>query len=203
MKLRIGAVVVALSSLLPACSAAGDAEPAAAVTEVVTEVVEPEPDIETVDAFHFESGTLELGPFDPLEVYPDVFDPCQEISDEEFAKAGFETDRITTPMADHSILSCTLLPIDRTEKFGLLLAGNIVDRADLELQSTIIAEDVSQILPNMFLYVVDGLEEHNCSAAVATERGHLIAFSVDGFTQHTQQDHCTNAIQTLENLARS
>ncbi|STC69487.1 DUF3558 family protein [Corynebacterium pilosum] len=200
MKLRIGAVVVALSSLLPACSAAGDAEPAAAVTEVVTEVVEPEPDIETVDAFHFESGTLELGPFDPLEVYPDVFDPCQEISDEEFAELGYTTDGVTVPLNESTLMGCTLLSTDTPVLEGLLLSGNLASKDDFLQQTEIISDDISAEVPGMFLFVAPDEEFNNCGAVVSTERGHLIAFSADASKPYNQEVHCQRAIKFLERL---
>ncbi|SES29673.1 DUF3558 family protein [Corynebacterium cystitidis] len=158
---------------------------------------------EAVGAFHFDSGTLEIGPFDPLEVYPDVFDPCQEISAEEFAAAGFKTDGVTTPLANGSILSCVLLPADEGGEFDIILAGNLVDRQEISEKNGIYLDNVSKIVPGMFLYVESGVEEANCSAAVSTKRGHLIAFSLDVYTKKSQDDHCKNAIQTLENLARS
>ena len=43
--------------------------------EPVVEVVQPE-----APAFHFASGTLELGDFDPATLGDDLFDPCTELS---------------------------------------------------------------------------------------------------------------------------
>lgn len=203
MKLRIGAVVVALSSLLPACSAAGDAEPAAAVTEVVTEVVEPEPDIETVDAFHFESGTLELGPFDPLEVYPDVFDPCQEISDEEFAKAGFKTDGVTYPHHDGANFTCHLHPIEGSSQFVTLVAGNIVPREQIFEQAEVLTDQRSGFYPDMLFFKVDSSLGNNCSASVSTVRGHVMASSADSMSSRETQLHCQTAKEIIEDLLRS
>ncbi|WP_218141571.1 DUF3558 domain-containing protein [Corynebacterium cystitidis] len=100
-----------------------------------------------VDAFHFDSGTLQLGLFDPLEVYPDVFDPCQEITAEEFAESGYTTDGITTPLANGSALSCTLLAEENIGNLDILLAGNLVDRDDLLEQATILSDDVSDVVP--------------------------------------------------------
>ncbi|SER89002.1 DUF3558 family protein [Corynebacterium cystitidis] len=158
---------------------------------------------EAVGAFHFDSGTLEIGPFDPLEVYPDVFDPCQEISAEEFAAAGFKTDGVTTPLANGSALSCVLLPDQITSHMSVILAGNLITKDELALTTTLLGENVSSEVTGMFKYREDGVEQSNCVAAVSTERGHFMAFSIDGYNAYSQDDHCKNAIQTLENLARS
>ena len=66
---------VLVVGLLAGCVAEGG--------DPVTEVAEPE-----VPAFHFASGTLELGDFDPATLGDDLFDPCTEISAEEYAAAG-------------------------------------------------------------------------------------------------------------------
>lgn len=203
MKFRIGAVVVALSLLLPACSAGGDAEPAAAVTEVVTEPVKPEPETQTFDAFHFESGTLELGPFDPFEVYPNVFDPCQEISDEEFAELGYTTDGVTVPYHDETNLGCVLHPIDGASQYGVLLAGNIVTREDIFEQTEILNDQHSKIYPDMLFYQADKSLGNSCSAAISTVRGHVIALSADAIGSRNVQTHCQTAKELIEKLLRS
>ncbi len=40
--------------------------------------------------FEFESGFLEFGDFDPYTIGDDIFNPCTEITEQEFAAAGFE-----------------------------------------------------------------------------------------------------------------
>ena len=40
--------------------------------------------------FEFESGFLEFGDFDPYTLGDDIFNPCTEITEQEFAAAGFE-----------------------------------------------------------------------------------------------------------------
>lgn len=203
MKLRIGAVVATLSSLLPACTAGSDAEPAAAVTEVVTEVVEPEPGIEAVDAFHFESGTLELGSFDPFEVYPDVFDPCQKISDEEFAELGYMTDGVTVPYHEATHLTCILHPIDGGSQGAVFLSGNIVTREDIFEQTEILNDQHSKIYPDMLFYQADKSLGNSCSAAISTVRGHVIAGSADTLNSKEVRAHCEIAKTVIENLPRS
>ena len=44
----------------------------------------------TPRGFQFESGFLEFGEFDPYTLGNDIFNPCTEITEEEFAAAGFE-----------------------------------------------------------------------------------------------------------------
>ncbi|STC70294.1 DUF3558 domain-containing protein [Corynebacterium pilosum] len=200
MKLRIGTVVVALSLLLPACSVGSDAEHVAVETEVVTEVVEPEPETQTVDAFHFESGTLELGPFDPLEVYPDVFDPCQEISDEEFAKAGLETDGVTIPQGNYSALYCVGTLEHDPAKYGILIGGSATGKTTIESQATVIDENASSKIPNVFLFIEDDFGSNNCSAVVSTNRGNFSVLFSDGVQKLESLQHCKNAILTLEKL---
>ena len=52
------------------------------------ESAESAAEVAEVPAFHFVSGTLELGEFDPATLGDDLFDPCTEISAEEYAVAG-------------------------------------------------------------------------------------------------------------------
>lgn len=66
---------VLVVGLLAGCAAEGG--------EPVAEVTEPE-----APAFHFASGSLELGDFDPDTLGDDLFDPCTEISAEEYSAAG-------------------------------------------------------------------------------------------------------------------
>ena len=40
--------------------------------------------------FEFASGFLEFGDFDPYTIGDDGFNPCTEITEQEFAAAGFE-----------------------------------------------------------------------------------------------------------------
>uniref|UniRef100_UPI003736195D DUF3558 family protein n=1 Tax=Corynebacterium sp. TaxID=1720 RepID=UPI003736195D len=189
--------------LLPACSAGTDANPAAVVTEIATEVVEPEPEVETVDAFHFESGTLELGPFDPFEVYPDVFDPCQEISDEEFAKVGFKTDGVTYPQHEGTNLGCHLHPIEGTSQFATFVTGNIVPGERIFEQAEVLTDQQSDYYPDMLFFKVDSSLGNNCSAAVSTVRGHFIAGSADSVKSRETQAHCQTAKEIIEKLLRS
>ncbi|SES21965.1 hypothetical protein [Corynebacterium cystitidis] len=65
-----------------------------------------QPVAQKADAFHFDSGTIQIGPFDPDELYPDVFDPCQEITREEIEERGFTTNGITMSEGSGSLLGC-------------------------------------------------------------------------------------------------
>ena len=108
MNIKIRAAAVILSAMLALTGCAGPGEnPAASsgngsgsvlspASEVVGEVPHQSGSDQPTAAgaaprgFEFESGFLEFGDFDPYAIGDDGFNPCTEITEQEFATAGFE-----------------------------------------------------------------------------------------------------------------
>ncbi|WP_165164202.1 DUF3558 family protein [Corynebacterium qintianiae] len=124
-------------------------------------------------AFHFDSGDLVLGPFDPEDVKDNLFDPCTEISDAEFAAAGL-VKRQEQPghQIDSSINSCSLDA--GATNFSILLVANALDKNAIESGSPVFDFEVSE-LPQAFAFgsPVDSISM--CDVAVETRRGTVSA----------------------------
>ncbi|OEY23574.1 hypothetical protein A0K93_03325 [Corynebacterium sp. BCW_4722] len=154
---------------------------------------------ETPQAFVFESGTLEIGDFDPQALGDDLFDPCTEISAAEFAAAGFEN---VEPMPEEmkglnpGISACffTKNPDVMVES----LNNNNAGRSQLEAQGLILNEYHSEILPTMFVYGPKSGGRSACFAQVDTELGGLV--SVAGGASDELEAFCHLAVENLESL---
>ncbi|WP_257203297.1 DUF3558 domain-containing protein [Corynebacterium cystitidis] len=156
---------------------------------------------EAVGAFHFDSGVLEIGPFDPLEVYPDVFDPCQEISAEEFAAAGFKTDGVTMPLANGSALACTLLS-DSSESSSYNVLGNLVTREQIREAAQYYDASPSIKIPDMVSFSTFSDGGRICRAAVSSVRGHLEVSVGVGRGSRPFSELCNEAVEILEDLRK-
>lgn len=100
-------------------------------------------------AFHFESGTLELGDFDPNEIRDVLFNPCEEISAAEYAAIGFEPDERTSRLNGNK--SCDLFPKDDSRLLFAISGGT----ASLEVvrhSRGQLAVDVSDVVPGVYTY---------------------------------------------------
>lgn len=132
-----------------------------------------EPASVEADAFHFESGSLKIGPFDPEEVYPDVFDPCKEISREEFATLGFTITGNTTSLGGGTALFCSLIPKNLSDPLTYSVGGNLVTEQDFLEKTQDLRPAGSTIVPDAVIYSTPADNWSNCRAAVETERGSL------------------------------
>jgi len=165
------------------------AAPTAVESEVAAEATE-------TPAFHFASGDLPLGEFDPYTIGDDLFDPCAEISDEEFAAAGF------TKLRGGSVIrgaagqkGCAF--DTGAEQVSSGLASNAAS-AELITQKTPKIEGwYSDIIPGAF--AVGGLAGSNiCFFAVETTRGVVTAFTRSIKNNISQDELCARSRSTLE-----
>ncbi|SES19696.1 hypothetical protein SAMN05661109_02204, partial [Corynebacterium cystitidis DSM 20524] len=107
------------------------------------------------DAFPFDSGSIRIGPFDPDELYPDVFDPCQEISTEEIEERGFTTDGITMSEGSGSLLGCTFIAGPQHPKIVFTVYGNLASKQD-HIDGGVYSHEVeSDVLDGVFEYVME------------------------------------------------
>lgn len=152
-------------------------------------------------AFHFKSGTLEIGDFDPHALGDDIFDPCTEISPEEFAAAGF--DNVEIFPEDYSGLLQGLKVCDvakhndvASEAFG----NNNANRAYIKDQIPLLPQYKSSILPEIFVFgPKNGVGTH-CYAQVDTVRGGLVSQVTGLGSQQSLERACEVAIRNLETI---
>ena len=152
-------------------------------------------------AFVFDSGVLEIGDFDPYALGDDLFDPCTEITAEEFAAAGFDN---VEPMPEEyaglarGLSACDVEKHDEVpgEGFG----NNNASRVEIEAQTELLADYHSDLLPTLFVYGPRGDISTNCYAQVDTPQGGLVSqvSGVDGF--QTAETTCRIAVENLEVL---
>lgn len=152
-------------------------------------------------AFHFKSGTLEIGDFDPYALGDNLFDPCTEISPEEFAAAGFEN---VEPIPEEYAGLARGLSACEIRNAGDLpiadIASNTADRALIGAKADIFSEYTSHVLPTLFTYDFADPSSTSCFAQVDTVRGGL-SIGVAGLPgRDTRRSTCGLAIQLMERL---
>lgn len=190
----LGAVLVA--TLLAGC---GDQN---AVLEQHAEAeAASSPGTTEVPAFHFESGTLELGDFDPQTLGDDLFDPCTEISEEEFAAAGITGVANEPALSGGNAQGCrTDQPepaVTRTVIAARTTSNDAANAADYEFSF------VESSVDGMYTFKNPTVNPYMCIAQVDTQRGGLsIGISVSGLKKD-RIDPCKVAVNELSNLYRS
>ena len=153
-------------------------------------------------AFHFKSGTLEIGDFDPYALGDDIFDPCTEISQEEFAAAGFDN---VEPIPEEyaglarGISACTFNSHPKVD--SELIGNNNASFAEVSGRLEILTEYESPNLPGIFVYQPPGESGLSCYAQLDTKRGAIVT-SAGIIEKHSYSpDVCAVAISSLEKLA--
>ncbi|WP_288832374.1 DUF3558 family protein [uncultured Corynebacterium sp.] len=184
MKIARGYVLV-LGAVLAACAPQPSGEPAPATT---TEA----------PAFHFQSGDLPLGEFDPHTIGENLFDPCSEISDAEFAEAGFSKD--PSGPIDQSAIGLKSCPIETSsDVLGYGLISNRADSEIIESKTPRLPKFQSDVLPDAF--AVSGVNgEPPCYFAVETERGTFAAYAGSLFPDADIDQLCLEAQNVLESF---
>lgn len=152
-------------------------------------------------SFKFESGELVIGDFDPNTLGDNLFDPCTEISPEEFAAAGFEN---VEPLPDElrglnkGLNACFF--DKHPELMVESLNNNNANRELLEKNGLILEGYSSQVLPSLFVHRPKSQSGSDCYAQVDTLRGGLISAAGGGPGSNDQELSCQIAIQNLESL---
>ena len=153
-------------------------------------------DTAEVPAFHFASGDLVLGDFDYEAIQDSMFDPCVEISEEEFAAVGLKT------LGRQSLRE--------VGKVGCGLAGRDVHRAyaigttnvTLAHQESkpgkVVDPAVSDVVPGLFTYIGDESAGLGCVAAVDTVRGEFSVIVGEGIKPAQLEELCTSAVEIIE-----
>ncbi|WP_232507192.1 DUF3558 family protein [Corynebacterium glaucum] len=204
---KIGTTVLLLALALAGCTVRGDgqlAEPA--FTEVATDSPDGNSPNETVTpaagsprAFVFESGVLEFGDFDPYALGDDLFDPCTEITEAEYAEAGFERLPEFDSINELSGLSYCEIASDSDFVVKSFSNGSL-NRRMLEEAAVVHHRYTSTLLPEIIVYGPKDGVEGDCYTQVDTLRGGVGA-AVGGMSRRVSQDDiCRIAIDMTEQL---
>lgn len=207
-KIRMGVCVLALA--LAGCTTGGDgqlSEPA--FTEIATDVPgesSPNEDVTPAAgsprAFVFESGVLEFGDFDPYALGDDLFNPCTEITEAEYAEAGFERLPEFDIAGSHNELSfCQVKSSSDVVTTGFS-NGSLNERM-LRESGVVYDHYRSELIPEMIVFGPDHGREGDCYTQIDTVRGGLGA-SVGGSPNRMSQDEiCSIAISMTEKFVNS
>ncbi|PMC63947.1 DUF3558 domain-containing protein [Corynebacterium tuscaniense] len=157
-----------------------------------------EPTQTEVPAFHFASGDLVLGDFDYEAIQDSMFDPCEEISEEEFAAAGIKTFG-SQHWREGGNVGCGLAGPDFHR--GYAIGTTPVTRAHLEsTPGAIISSSASDIVPGLLTYRGENPATFGCVAAVDTVRGQFSVSIIQNTQPESLDPLCESAVQIMENL---
>ena len=212
-----GAVLVAV---LAGCSSGGSllVNPAPALNSAVAETDAPAnaPQRDTTDptdsseststrqdappAFHFESGDVVLGDFVYEDVKGNIFNPCEEISADEFAAIGFEMEGKNKRSETKDLNTCFLTKPSDSSGLSYVVIGGSANLSMAVEQGAIVETGVSDTIPRVYSYGPIGIEADICYAAVDTLRGQ-VAVAVGGIENgRSNEDLCNKSIEILEAL---
>lgn len=199
-----GAVLVAV---LAGCSL-GDtsgSDPAGSPASASAEGRQPTdqalgPDHNDPPAFHFKSGDLILGDFTYEEVAGNIFNPCEEISAEEFAAIGFETDGRVQRSHSKDVNACPITANGALAGLEHAIMGGSANLLDTVNQGGFVETGVSELIQGAYSYGPIGVNADICYTAVDTNRGQL-SVGVGGISSSFSDDElCDRSLKILEAL---
>ncbi|WP_115684979.1 DUF3558 family protein [Corynebacterium senegalense] len=148
-------------------------------------------------AFHFESGDLALGEFDPHAIGDGLFDPCAEISDEEFAAAGFSGKHSLGYDAVTQRSGCYFESADDRVMVGFV---STAANKDVAMQQAEVVTDANLgTVPGIYV-VIPRQGGGDCYAIVDTVRGALAAAASSVDVNEDSAHLCAEARHGLEAL---
>lgn len=196
---RAVAALIAVTALfLTSCEQASDATdstPSGERSKASGEATSTETNDEP-PAFHFASGDLPLGDFDYEEIKDNLFDPCTEISAEEFAEAGVEEVGKPGPLPTGGGYVCHLRMGKPPIVFNVSSSGSSKDSVKRDRE--IFDQDASKEIPDVYLYDGDVQQSRVCVAAVDTVRGQFGIVAGDPHETVPIEEVCAAATEALE-----
>ena len=207
MHKRITTVITAVATvcLLSSCTATGLFGQAGPLPETGPKEEAPAPSApdagsesaqEDVPAFHFASGDLVLGDFDYEAIKDNLFNPCEEISAEEFAAVGFEPVKHQYTLSGGGI-GCGL--VGRDVNRGYTISTSSATRRHIQSRpEDVVNGSASTVLPGLVTY--RGAKEggFGCVAAVDTARGQFSVAVGQGLKPAERDELCASAVEIIE-----
>lgn len=198
MRKRTIAVGIAALIVLTGCSPT-DGQDLAETTSSAAETTKAG---EGPRGFHFESGFLEFGDFDPDTLGDDIFNPCTEITPEEYAAAGF--DAIShDPEEDATVgrgLSYCVIEETREDGVATSFSNNRADRELISQSFEILPAYTSEAVPEMFVFRPKHGGEGLCFTQIDTVRGGFGTQAGGSPQRVVNSEICEMAIENLERL---
>lgn len=153
--------------------------------------------------FTFESGFLEFGDFDPYALGDDIFNPCTEITLDEYAAAGFPGIEVEGDGATfHGHNACDIPPTE--EQFARYVVTGFhngrPNREMIEMQGLLLPQYTSELIPELFAFAAIDHDPSDCYTQIDTLRGGFGAAAGSLASDVTQDEMCELAIETTEQL---
>ena len=161
---------------------------------------------ETPRAFYFESGVLEFGDFDPYSLGDSLFNPCTEITPEEYAAAGFPEVIVKDEgRTFHGLNTCHLPSTEEQLKkaVGISFANGNITREMVEERGLLLPEYRSELIPELFAIAANEHYPGICYIQIDTVRGGFGASAGGDPRFVTTEEMCNAAIEIVEQLYRT
>ena len=150
--------------------------------------------------FEFASGFLEFGDFDPYALGDNGFNPCTEITEQEFVEAGFEGMNYDGENPLSKGLAVCDFASDRDDAAGGGVYGGVIDRRIAEQRGLILAEYQSKVLPELYTLAAANGMEGVCYTQIDTVRGGFGTQAGGSPRRTTTGEACEMAIEYAERL---
>lgn len=145
-----------------------------------------------------EAGT---GTFDPNDPNFTLFNPCTEVSQEQYEKLGLKVDEPATISRD-GFTTCPLVEITfDPDKVAFVIGSDLIEFKHLEMEGLVIKEPGLVLPEGMYVHTYpDESDELACTIAVSTNRGRL---SIDGMGNRlmpgiTRHEVCQQAVDKFQ-----
>ena len=154
--------------------------------------------------FEFESGFLEFGDFDPYTLGDDGFNPCTEITEQEFAAAGFEGINYgseSDTAISRGLDMCHFEVSSTNAVVGGFYGGSITtDPQALSEQGLALTNHESDIIPELYVVAPKNEKHASCFSQIDTVRGVFGTSATGPSGRFTQEQACSIAVEHAERL---
>ena len=143
--------------------------------------------------FYFKSGVLEFGDFDPYSLGNSLFNPCTEITPDEFAAAGFPEIIVKDEgRTFHGLNTCHLPSTEeqRDKAVTVSFGNGNTTREMIEAQGLIYPDYRSELIPELFAFAANDFYPGYCYTQIDTARGGFGA-SAGGDSRSVSYTHLT------------
>lgn len=192
----VAALLCGVAACATGCVAPGGDAPDGGAPEVQ----EPAAAEAAPPAFHFDSGDLVIGSFDPEQVKDNLFDPCAEISDAELAAAGLEKDPV---QGDHAELDARYIKgcvIKNEDPYTTLLLVSNAANSQVILDSSPRLDAGPYAVPGAFAFGPPVGDLDMCDVGVETDRGTLSVSAGSDRSSVDVTELCEKSASMLEAL---
>jgi len=210
-KIWVGMALVVTGVWLVSCGGMGSVTPPWVNTDSETEVRRLDETAAGADSnrsgprgFQFESGFIAFGEFDPYTLGDSIFNPCTEITEEEFAAAGFNNKRHQTkPDAFNRGMTSCYFGETRSDGVTRGFSNGTLNRSVAEELGLVMDPRPSELLPEMYVLKPRGGNAGMCFTQIDTNRGGFGTQAGGSPSRITTDEACDMAIADLESLYES